>query len=167
MRRINDLAAAIAEKQQIGQREAEHFLLTMVDVINDALHYEKQLKVKGLGTFKVSAVSARESVSVKTGQRITIGQREKISFSPEASMRDLVNKPFAQFETVVVNDGVSFDEIDAKYKNTLTESPEDVDAEDVANVPSAASEPVEEPVEELANEASEVPVAPGSCGSFG
>ena len=160
MRRINDLAAAIAEKQQIGQREAEHFLLTMVDVINDALHYEKQLKVKGLGTFKVSAVSARESVSVKTGQRITIGQREKISFSPEASMRDLVNKPFAQFETVVVNDGVSFDEIDAKYKNTLTESPEDVDAEDVANVPSAASEPVEEPVEELANEASEEFVAP-------
>ena len=160
MRRINDLAAAIAEKQQIGQREAEHFLLTMVDVINDALHYEKQLKVKGLGTFKVSAVSARESVSVKTGQRITIGQREKISFSPEASMRDLVNKPFAQFETVVVNDGVSFDEIDAKYKNTLTESPEDVDAEDVADVPSAASEPVEEPVEELANEAAEVPVAP-------
>jgi nucleoid DNA-binding protein len=160
MRRINDLATAIAEKQQIGQREAEHFLLTMVDVINDALHYEKQLKVKGLGTFKVSAVSARESVSVKTGQRITIGQREKISFSPEASMRDLVNKPFAQFETVVVNDGVSFDEIDAKYKNTLTESPEDVDAEDVADVPSAASEPVEEPVEELANEASEEFVAP-------
>ena len=160
MRRINDLAAAIAEKQQIGQREAEHFLLTMVDVINDALHYEKQLKVKGLGTFKVSAVSARESVSVKTGQRITIGQREKISFSPEASMRDLVNKPFAQFETVVVNDGVSFDEIDAKYKNTLTESPEDVDAEDVADVPSAASEPVEEPVEELANEAAEEFVAP-------
>ena len=160
MRRINDLAAAIAEKQQIGQREAEHFLLTMVDVINDALHYEKQLKVKGLGTFKVSAVSARESVSVKTGQRITIGQREKISFSPEASMRDLVNKPFAQFETVVVNDGVSFDEIDAKYKNTLTESPEDVDAEDVADVPSAASEPVEEPMEELASEAAEVPVAP-------
>ena len=160
MRRINDLAAAIAEKQQIGQREAEHFLLTMVDVINDALHYEKQLKVKGLGTFKVSAVSARESVSVKTGQRITIGQREKISFSPEASMRDLVNKPFAQFETVVVNDGVSFDEIDAKYKNTLTESPEDVDAEDVANVPSAASEPEEEPVEELANEAAEELVAP-------
>lgn len=154
------MAAAIAEKQQIGQREAEHFLLTMVDVINDALHYEKQLKVKGLGTFKVSAVSARESVSVKTGQRITIGQREKISFSPEASMRDLVNKPFAQFETVVVNDGVSFDEIDAKYKNTLTESPEDVDAEDVANVPSAASEPVGEPVEELANEAAEVPLAP-------
>ena len=160
MRRINDLATAIAEKQQIGQREAEHFLLTMVDVINDALHYEKQLKVKGLGTFKVSAVSARESVSVKTGQRITIGQREKISFSPEASMRDLVNKPFAQFETVVVNDGVSFDEIDAKYKNTLTESPEDVDAEDVADVPSAASEPVEEPVEELANEAAEEFVAP-------
>ena len=160
MRRINDLAAAIAEKQQIGQREAEHFLLTMVDVINDALHYEKQLKVKGLGTFKVSAVSARESVSVKTGQRITIGQREKMSFSPEASMRDLVNKPFAQFETVVVNDGVSFDEIDAKYKNTLTESPEDVDAEDVADVPSAASEPVEEPVEELANEAAEEFVAP-------
>ena len=154
------MAAAIAEKQQIGQREAEHFLLTMVDVINDALHYEKQLKVKGLGTFKVSAVSARESVSVKTGQRITIGQREKISFSPEASMRDLVNKPFAQFETVVVNDGVSFDEIDAKYKNTLTESPEDVDAEDVADVPSAASEPVEEPVEEPTNEAAEEFVAP-------
>ena len=137
MVRISDIAAAIAAKHHISQREAERFLTKMVDVMNDALRYDKQLKIKGLGTFKVSAISARESVNIHTGERIVIEGREKITFTPEAIMRDWVNKPFAQFETVVVNDGVDFDDIDRKYQNDLTtednepidDAPEDVAVE--------------------------------------
>ena len=137
MVRISDIAAAIAAKHHISQREAERFLTKMVDVMNDALRYDKQLKIKGLGTFKVSAISARESVNIHTGERIVIEGREKITFTPEAIMRDWVNKPFAQFETVVVNDGVDFDDIDRKYQSDLTtednepidDAPEDVAVE--------------------------------------
>ena len=146
MIRISDLVAAIASKHQLNRREAEQFLTTMVDVMNEALRDTKQLRIKGLGTFKVSMVNARESVDVNTGERITIDGRERLSFTPETSMRDLVNKPFAQFETVVVNDGVDFDEIDRKYQH----EPDDEDAEPVE--PVDVSEPVEpiepfEPVE--------------------
>ena len=143
MVRISDIAAAIAAKHHISQREAERFLTKMVDVMNDALRYDKQLKIKGLGTFKVSAISARESVNIHTGERIVIEGREKITFTPEAIMRDWVNKPFAQFETVVVNDGVDFDDIDRKYQNDLT-------TED--------NEPIDDAPEDVAVE---VPIAPG------
>ena len=142
MVRISDIAAAIAAKHHISQREAERFLTKMVDVMNDALRYDKQLKIKGLGTFKVSAISARESVNIHTGERIVIEGREKITFTPEAIMRDWVNKPFAQFETVVVNDGVDFDDIDRKYQNDLT-------TED--------NEPIDDAPEDVAVE---VPIAP-------
>ena len=84
MVRISDIAAALAAKHHISQREAERFLTKMVDVMNDALRYDKQLKIKGLGTFKVSAISARESVNIHTGERIVIEGREKITFTPEA-----------------------------------------------------------------------------------
>ena len=143
MVRISDIAAALAAKHYISQREAERFLTKMVDVMNDALRYDKQLKIKGLGTFKVSAISARESVNIHTGERIVIEGREKITFTPEAIMRDWVNKPFAQFETVVVNDGVDFDDIDRKYQNDLT-------TED--------NEPIDDAPEDVAVE---VPIAPG------
>ena len=128
MVRITDLAAAIAAKHHISQREAEHFLARMVEVMNNALRDEKQLKIKGLGTFKVASVSARESVNIHTGERIVIEGREKISFTPDAVMRDWVNKPFAQFETVVVNDGVDFDDIDRKYQNEMSAVEEDVES---------------------------------------
>lgn len=117
-----EIAAALAVKHGLPQKEAENFLTHLVDVLNDALRYEKQVKVKGLGTFKVTPVNARASVDVNTGERIVIEGRDKITFTPEASMRDWVNKPFAQFETVVINDGVDFDEIDAKYESTPEET---------------------------------------------
>ena len=118
MIKITDLAARLAEKHGIAHEEAERFLTQMIAVMNDSLRAEKQLKIKGLGTFKVVSVNARESVDVNTGERIMIEGREKVSFTPEASMRDLVNKPFAQFETVVIQDGVDFDSIDENIANT-------------------------------------------------
>ena len=129
MVRITDLAAAIAAKHHISQREAERFLTRMVEVMNNALRYEKQLKIKGLGTFKVASVSPRESVNIHTGERIVIEGREKISFTPDAVMRDWVNRPFAQFETVVVNDGVDFDDIDRKYQNEMSAVEESTESE--------------------------------------
>lgn len=125
MIKITDLAARLAEKHGIAHEEAERFLTQMIAVMNDSLRAEKQLKIKGLGTFKVVSVNARESVDVNTGERIMIEGREKVSFTPEASMRDLVNKPFAQFETVVIQDGVDFDSIDENIANT--ESTEDIE----------------------------------------
>lgn len=131
MVRITDLAAAIAAKHHISQREAERFLTRMVEVMNNALRYEKQLKIKGLGTFKVASVSPRESVNIHTGERIVIEGREKISFTPDAVMRDWVNRPFAQFETVVVNDGVDFDDIDRKYQNEMSAVEENTESESI------------------------------------
>ena len=95
------------------QKEAERFVNTFIDVVNDGLRNEKQLKIKGLGTFKVIDTKDRESVNVNTGERILIGGRGKITFTPDTVMRELVNKPFAQFQTVVLNDGVDFSDIDA------------------------------------------------------
>lgn len=131
MVRITDIAAAIAAKHHISQREAERFLTRMVEVMNNALRYEKQLKIKGLGTFKVASVSPRESVNIHTGERIVIEGREKISFTPDAVMRDWVNRPFAQFETVVVNDGVDFDDIDRKYQNEMSAVEESTESESI------------------------------------
>ena len=111
MARIQDLAQYLSNKHKISRKEAERFLTTVVDVLNDALHYEKQAKVKGLGTFKVIDVKDRESVNVNTGERIVIEGRSKITFTPDAVMKELVNKPFSQFDTVLLNDGVSFDDM--------------------------------------------------------
>lgn len=135
MIKIADLAARLAEKHGIAHEEAERFLTQMIAVMNDSLRAEKQLKIKGLGTFKVVSVNARESVDVNTGERIMIEGREKVSFTPEASMRDLVNKPFAQFETVVIQDGVDFDSIDENIANT--ESTEDT--ENIENIENTVS----------------------------
>ena len=132
MIRLSRLAASLARKHGISQRAAERFLATMAEVMNDGLHYDKTLKVKGLGSFKVTSVNARESVNVNTGERILIDGREKITFTPEQSMRDFVNKPFAQFETVVVNDGVDFDAIDKKYALTEEIANEEEDSTETA-----------------------------------
>lgn len=119
-----EIAAKLAARHGLSQKEAESFMTHLVDVLQDALKDEKMVKVKGLGTFKVTTVNPRASVDVNTGERIVIEGRDKITFTPETSMRDWVNKPFAQFETVVVNEGVSFDEIDAKYETTIDETVE-------------------------------------------
>ena len=125
---ISELASKLMEKHGLKRTEAELFIRQFVGVINDGLKNDKSVKVKGLGTFKVQAVSARKSVDVNTGEAIVIEGRDKISFTAEAVMRDLVNAPFAQFETVIVNDGVDFSEIDAKHEADNTEAEEPVQA---------------------------------------
>ena len=136
---ITELASKLMEKHGLKRTEAELFIRQFVGVINDGLKNDKSVKVKGLGTFKVQAVSARKSVDVNTGEAIVIEGRDKISFTAEAVMRDLVNAPFAQFETVIVNDGVDFSEIDAKNEADNTEAKEPTPA--VEPTPVAEPEP--------------------------
>ena len=114
---LSDLAQRLAEKSGISLQDAELFIRKMFDVANEGLQSDKLVKMKWLGTFKVMAVKDRESVDVNTGERILIEGRDKISFTPDNILKEIVNKPFAQFETVVVNDGVDFDEIDRKFEN--------------------------------------------------
>ena len=112
---ISRLAKSISSKHGLTQAEAERFISKMFEVANEGLHEDKLLKMKWLGTFKVTPVKDRESVDVNTGERIVIEGRDKISFTPDNILKEIVNKPFAQFETVVVNDGVDFSDIDEKF----------------------------------------------------
>ena len=112
---ISRLAKSISSKRGLTQAEAERFVSKMFEVANEGLHEDKLLKMKWLGTFKVTPVKDRESVDVNTGERIVIEGRDKISFTPDNILKEIVNKPFAQFETVVVNDGVDFSDIDEKF----------------------------------------------------
>ena len=111
------IADTVAKKHKITVKDAEKFVSAVFDVMNEGLKTDKLVKVKGLGTFKVQAVKPRESVNVNTGERVLIEGHDKVSFTPDATMKELVNKPFAQFETVVLNDGVDFTDIDSKYEN--------------------------------------------------
>lgn len=170
-----DLARQLSEQYDLSKEDAGKFVELMFVVLNDGLHYDKQVKVKGLGTFKVMSVAPRKSVNVQTGEPIIIDGREKISFTPDATMRDAVNRPFSQFETVVLNEGVDFTAIDKKYENGVpeedivaetaqetavdTESAAEAALEDETpeeNVP-VAEEPVSEP-ESLAETVSSEPV---------
>lgn len=120
---LSDLAQRLEEKSGISLQDAELFIRKMFDVANEGLQSDKLVKMKWLGTFKVMAVKDRESVDVNTGERILIEGRDKISFTPDNILKEIVNKPFAQFETVVVNDGVDFDEIDRKFENAEEDGP--------------------------------------------
>ena len=108
------IADAVAKKHKITVKEAERFVSSMFDVMNEGLKTDKLVKVKGLGTFKVQAVKPRESVNVNTGERVLIEGHDKVSFTPDTTMKELVNKPFALFETVVLNDGVDFAGLESK-----------------------------------------------------
>ena len=140
---LSDLAQRLAEKSGISLQDAELFIRKMFDVANEGLQSDKLVKMKWLGTFKVMAVKDRESVDVNTGERIIIEGRDKISFTPDNILKEIVNKPFAQFETVVVNDGVDFDEIDRKFENAEEEDSEAGNAAetlaDIEKVPSSES----------------------------
>lgn len=148
MTRNTELARAISEKFGLSAKESESFVSTMIDIMNDALRYERQVKIKGLGTFKLLGVESRESVDVNTGKRITIGERDKITFTPDVVLRDRVNSPFSQFETFVINDDVDFSEIDNRYSGDGMEEKDnavgDNESEDVQQetVDTPAVEPV-------------------------
>ncbi|MDY5320195.1 MAG: HU family DNA-binding protein [Prevotella sp.] len=115
MGNISSLAHQLADKHLMGEKAAEGFIKSFFSVLMDGLHQDKAVKVRGLGTFKVTRVAPRESVDVNTGERIVIEGRDKITFTPDATLRDWVNRPFAQFETVTVNDDVDFDAVDRKF----------------------------------------------------
>ena len=108
---IQEIAAVLVEKNGMEKREANQFAQAMFSLIQERLESDQTVKVKGLGTFKMISVEARESVSVRTGERVTISGHSKVTFTPDATMKELVNKPFSQFETVVLNDGVEFEDI--------------------------------------------------------
>lgn len=139
---ISLLAQVLAAKDGLTIAEAERFIKQMFDVANESVQTDKLLKIKWLGTFKVTSVKDRESVNVNTGERIVIEGREKISFTPDNILKEIVNKPFAQFETVVVGDGVEFSDIDAKYE-------EETRIEDVAQEAKQQVESTTEPVQEV------------------
>lgn len=126
---IQEISKVLITKNGLEQSEANRFATELFAVIQERLEKNDQVKVKGLGTFKVITVEARESVSVRTGSRVMIEEHSKITFTPDATMKELVNKPFSQFETVPLNDNVEFDDLkeqddDAEFediKNDLTE----------------------------------------------
>ena len=119
MTNMKDIARCLVDKHGLKVADAEHFIALMIDVINEGVQRERQVKIKGLGTFKLTSVSSRESVDVNTGERIVIEGRDKISFTPDNAMKELVNRPFSQFETVVVNEGV---ELEDEFEGQLEES---------------------------------------------
>lgn len=121
---LSVLAKAVASKCGLTQAEAERFIATMFEVAGDGIQEDKLLKMKWLGTFKITSVKDRESVDVNTGERILIEGRDKISFTPDNILKEIINKPFAQFETVVVNDGIDFSDIDEKFANMAREEEE-------------------------------------------
>ena len=119
MTNMKDIAHCLVDKHGLKVADAEHFIALMIDVINEGVQRERQVKIKGLGTFKLTSVSSRESVDVNTGERIVIEGRDKISFTPDNAMKELVNRPFSQFETVVVNESV---ELEDEFEEQLEES---------------------------------------------
>ncbi len=164
------IADAVAKKHKITVKEAEKFVSAIFDVVNEGLKTDKLVKVKGLGTFKVQAVKPRESVNVNTGERVLIEGHEKVSFTPDATMKELVNKPFAQFETVVLNDGVDFADIESKSDDEEKAENTDeivVSAEEIADSDEEKAETKEEitaeiideqPAEEVPQQAVEIPM---------
>jgi Bacterial nucleoid DNA-binding protein len=164
------IADAVAKKHKITVKEAEKFVSAIFDVVNEGLKTDKLVKVKGLGTFKVQAVKPRESVNVNTGERVLIEGHEKVSFTPDATMKELVNKPFAQFETVVLNDGVDFADIESKSDDEEKAENTDeivVSAEEIADSDEEKIETKEEitaeiidekPAEEVPQQAVEIPM---------
>lgn len=109
---IQDVAAVLVEKYGLRKKDAERFAVTLFEVVKDGLAADRHVKIKGLGTFKIIDIEARKSVNVNTGEHVVIEGHDKITFTPDTTMKELVNRPFSQFETVVLNDGVDFDDTD-------------------------------------------------------
>jgi len=142
---MSELAEMLSTRCQLNKREAQQFMTAVVETIQEGINNDKMIKIKGLGTFKVIGVDARESVNVNTGERVTINGHQKLSFTPDNAMKELVNKPFSQFETVILNDGVQFDDVEpGTQENENTE----------------ITEPTEENVMPETQESSDLPEMP-------
>ena len=162
---IQELAAVLTIKNGLKKKEAEQFVTMIFEVVKDNLMSERQIKIKGLGTFKIVEIEARESINVNTGERVLIEGHEKISFTPDTAMKELVNRPFSQFETVILNDGVDFDNVNdvpvvvEQETGDEVEELESIDVEEpvIELVEEVVESPVEEPVEAPAEEVVEAP----------
>ena len=141
---LNNIAKVLVEKNGLEPKEAMMFTAAMFDLIHDRLNEEGIVKVKGLGTFKMIRVEARESINVRTGERVLIDSHAKITFTPDAVMKELVNKPFSQFETVVLNDDVEF--TDMKSEETTDETNNSEQSETLVDVVSEGGTPEPAPV---------------------
>lgn len=156
---IKDLAQVLVSKYGIATGEAEAFVSQMFETVGDGLQRDRQVKVKGLGTFKLTGVAARRSVNVNTGEPILIEERDKISFTPEAALRDAVNRPFMQFETVVLNDGVDFAPIDRKYSQSETADTPEAPTDGATAAPAAEEAPAAQAAEPVVEETPAAPTA--------
>lgn len=180
---IQEIAAVLTEKNGFEKSEANKFVSAMFALIQERLETDQLAKIKGLGTFKIIDVEARESISVRTGERVTISGHSKVSFTPDAMMKELVNKPFSQFETVVLNDGVEFDDIkdeEPEEEESVEDTPQEttpvqplieiVEEESISQeaevsspeltektMPEVAEEPIHEVVEESMARHAEAP----------
>ena len=134
---IQDLSAILVDKCGLKKKEAERFASVAFEVVKDGLKEDRQVKIKGLGTFKVVNIESRESINVNTGERVVIEGHSKISFTPDSTMKELVNKPFSQFDTVVLNEGVYFDD--------MGQTETDEETTDVESVTSVEKQSVSEP----------------------
>ena len=144
-----DLVNLLAQKNGLSRKKNVQFVNELVDLINEVLKDEKLLKISGLGTFKVIDTKDRESVNVQTGDRFVIEGRNKITFTPDAAMRELVNRPFSQFETVVLNDGVDFSDIPEEPADEEPIIEEPAPEEPINETPIEPIEPiVEQPIVE-------------------
>ena len=160
LRRITE---SVAKKQKLPVEDIEKFITALFEVTDEGLHADKQVKIKGLGTFKITTVKPRESVNVNTGERVLINSHDKVTFTPDASMKELVNKPFAQFKTVVVNDGVDIAKLETteqlEEEKEKDSSPEPEKTEEVQeSVESEAQQPATTVMDEAAPETKDVEV---------
>lgn len=150
---ITELARMLSSKHNMSQADAENFVRLMFAVVGDGLEQEKLVKIKSFGTFKMGSVKDRESVDVNTGERIVIEGRNKINFTPDNALRDFVNRPFAQFETVMVNDGVDFEAVDRKYESIGDDAPPSSDTLEQAGPMEDQAQKAEEPTKASVEEA--------------
>ena len=144
---LQDLINLFSEKQGMNKKDAEVFVRTMFELIEEALATEKYVKIKGFGTFKLTEVDSRESVNVNTGERIEIQGHTKISFTPDATMKDLINKPFSHFETVVLNEGVELEDTPIETSEEIVQE-EIISETIIAEEPAIVEEPQPEPIVE-------------------
>ncbi len=149
---VQELARVLAERKKLEESVARSFVSTMFDVVRVALERDKLVKVKGLGTFKLIEVSARESVNVNSGERMLIGSYGKITFTPDSIMKEIVNKPFSQFETVVLNDGVEFDDIEQQGSEPVPEPAVESDGDISEGYADSDAEQEAEPAAEIDTE---------------
>ena len=134
---VNEIAAKLIERKDLSKRQATAFVNDMFDIIQSGLEKDKAVKVKGFGTFKIISVDDRESINVNTGERVLIEGHSKITFTPDPVMKELVNKPFSQFETVILKDGVDFDDMEKMPMAMQRVEEEKTVASTVAKVESA------------------------------